>query len=106
VTRRVWVAQCLCPQRHAILAAAGEADNHQEAEQSILRPLIEGVALAGMAGELNPWCGLCKAPKETWKCELQRTPYRTMKEAEPKLRQSEAEQAVTRDLWGDMKRSD
>lgn len=23
----VWICQCLCPQRHAILAASGEADN-------------------------------------------------------------------------------
>jgi hypothetical protein len=39
---RVYLAQCLCPQRHAILAASGEAMDQIEAEAEVLALLKGG----------------------------------------------------------------
>jgi hypothetical protein len=95
-TRRVWIAQCLCPQRHAILAASGEADDREAAEDAVLSPLRDHVEALLTAGTLNPWCGLCKSASPSWTYELGRTRFRSMEEAMPALKRSEAEQALTR----------
>jgi hypothetical protein len=42
---RVWIAQCLCPQRHAILTSAGEAADRDEAEDDIEQPLRGRIAV-------------------------------------------------------------
>jgi hypothetical protein len=102
----VWIAQCLCPSRHAILAAVGEADDEQTAGKEIRAPLTETVADMLEDGVINRWCGLCGAKPETWHFEVARTPFATVEEAAPFLALSEARQAVTRAMWGDMKRSD
>jgi hypothetical protein len=104
--RRVWIAQCLCPSRHAILAAAVEANSEAEAKTVAEERLRETIDLAVGIGAINPWCGLCNARAETWRYEVARTRYRTLDEAAPALRQSEAEQAITRAAFGDVPRSD
>lgn len=104
--RRVWIAQCLCPQRHAILATAGEADDEANAEVAIRAPLRATIGDLIELGQLNPWCGLCNAKADTWKYELTRSRFRTMEEGEPELRKAEAEQMVMAAVFGDMKRSD
>jgi hypothetical protein len=103
--QRVWIAQCLCPQRHCIMALAGESDS-KEAATNIAWALREQIDEVLRTGLMNPWCGLCKAPEEDWRYEVGRTPFSTMEEAAPVLRKNEAEQAATRAAWGDMKRSD
>lgn len=104
---RVWIAQCLCgPARHCILATAGEADSVATATTGILDPLQQSITDWVRSGLFNPWCGLCHAEAAGWQYELGRTPFRTMEEAAPTLRQNEAEQAATRAALGDMKRSD
>ncbi|HTI78956.1 MAG TPA: hypothetical protein VL614_00745 [Acetobacteraceae bacterium] len=104
--KRVWVAQCLCPGRHAILALAGEANSGQEAMVSIASPLRQAVQAALQEQTINPWCSLCNAKAETWVYEIGRTRFRTMEEATPTLRESEAKQATLRRLFGDIPRSD
>lgn len=99
--RKVWIAQCLCPNRHTILAAAGEADDREDAEETLTRPLRENIASMLAERVFNPWCGMCKARDETWIYDLERTAFATMDEAMPHLRQSEAEQAAIRALFGD-----
>jgi hypothetical protein len=99
----VWIAQCLCPMRHAILAASGEAADEAEAIKEFRNPLAEGIALALRIGVLNPWCSICNAKPETWDIELGRTSFATMAEAEPSLRKLQDEQMATRALFGDMK---
>lgn len=98
---RVWIAQCLCPQRHAILAVSSEAEDRQAAEESLIKPLREQVTRMIGSGTINPWCGLCAADVETWTYELGRTRFASMQEAEPELRQNEREQAHVRRLFGD-----
>jgi hypothetical protein len=102
----VWIAQCLCPQRHCIMATAGQADDLRAATLKLLDPLRDAVGDALRADAINPWCGLCNARQETWRYELGRTRFATMAEARPALLESEANQAITRAVFGDMKRSD
>jgi hypothetical protein len=103
---RVWVAQCLCPARHCILAAAGLAANEAEAAAEIGSSLVNAVGEALRAGLLNPRCGLCRADTETWSYEVGRTRFSSMEEAAPLLQRLEDEQAAARAAFGDMKRSD
>lgn len=97
----VWIAQCLCQQRHCVVAAANEAESVEVAQAIVLLPLQEQVAEAIAAQVLNPWCGLCHAPASGWKFEVRRTRFASMDEAEPALRQLEAEQIITAAIWGD-----
>jgi hypothetical protein len=103
---RVWIAQCLCPARHCVLATAGEAASEAAAKETIVDPLRAQVAEALKSGVINPWCGLCNARAETWRYDLGRTRFRSMDEAAPELLRIEAEQAATRALWGDIPRND
>jgi hypothetical protein len=104
--RRVWIAQCLCPVRHAVFATAGEADSRAEAEEKVEAGLRNNVAALLQSGEVNRWCGLCHAPAASWHYELARTRFRSMAEARPKLKETELQNRLAAALWGGMKRSD
>jgi hypothetical protein len=95
----VWIAQCLCPARHCIIAALKEADDLAHAEAVLLPPLRERLDTMLHSGEINPWCGLCLAPSTSWNYEVERTRYDSMSEAEAPLRQCEAEQAAVREAF-------
>jgi hypothetical protein len=99
---RVWIAQCLCPQRHAIVAAGVEAEDLSAAKAALLTPLRTQVTRMIGSGTINPWCGMCQAPIESWRFEIGRTRFASMAEAEPQLRQSERQQAVVRRAFGDL----
>jgi hypothetical protein len=93
--QRVWIAQCLCPQRHCILAGSGIASDAAEAARLVEVPLRRDLErMTGPGGGVNPWCGLCHAKADTWRYELGRTAYRTMAEAVPALLRAEAEQLL------------
>ena len=100
---RVWLAQCLCPQRHAILAAASQADGLEKA-QTIARELQQHIAALLANNLLNPWCGLCRAPRTTWKIELFETRYATLEEAQPTLRKIEEENIANGVAHGELGR--
>lgn len=102
---RVWIAQCLCPQRHCVMAVADEATDVASAEPIRVK-LIKSVADLLRTKAINPWCGLCQSPFDSWRYELGRTQWGSTAEALPALKQLAAEQAVTRAIFGDMKRSD
>jgi hypothetical protein len=90
---RVWIAQCLCAQRHCIMALA-----FNEAITSVnlaKANLAAAVQTAVNAGELDPWCGLCRSPD--WDVEAGPTPFRTLVEAEPHLREIERRNLASRD---------
>jgi hypothetical protein len=101
----VWIAQCLCPRRHAILAAAGEAEDERTASDGLVEPLDRHVASLLASGEFDPWCGICRAPSDQWRIELRRTRFRSMAEAAPELVRLQAEQATTRAVLGGAKGS-
>ncbi len=89
---KVWIAQCVCERRHAILAAAAEADNDKQAQKVVLAALREKLKLLIRDGTLNPWCGICVSPRARWLYEIAPTPFNSMKEAMPVLQ----EQALNR----------
>ena len=101
---RVWIAQCLCPERHCILAAVDVAEDRRAAVMRISEPLRKAVHEGVSSGVMNPWCGLCGARRETWSIDLGRTAWSTLEEALPMIRQLEQQQAVTRALYGDLQR--
>ena len=101
--QRVWLAQCLCPQRHCMLASAGLATTGAEALELVATPLRKAVNELIAGKVLNPWCGICQAAIATWTFELGRMEFTTMEDAEAALRQSEADQLRTAEWYGDHK---
>lgn len=97
---RVWIAQCLCPQQHVILAVAGEAENRGEAQATIVNPLRAHVGRLLQAEVFNPWCPSCQFPAESWNYKLSRTRFLSMEDAEPDLQRGESGQAVRREVFG------
>ena len=99
--RRVWVAQCLCPQRHAIMAAANEARDRDHA-QRLLVELERAIEDWLAKGVINPWCGICHAKQETWRYEVGRTRWETLDEANAALAQTAAENITAGILFGEV----
>lgn len=91
----VWVAQCLCANRHSILAFGFEDPEtpHGETDQ-VFTPQAGALALKQeverlMAeGIFNPWCGICR--DTNFHVELGKTRWATMEEATPHLKANEA----------------
>ena len=97
----VYLAQCLCPQRHCIMALADEHESDREAEK--LRGALRGKVFAFLkSGALRGWCALCGADRATWRYEVGATGWETTAEALEPLRQLEAEQVLTNAIWGDL----
>ena len=96
---RVWIAQCLCPSRHVIMALAQVAETSEDAAKIsvALRETVNG-GLARLV--MNPWCGHCHAPVETWHYEVNRTRFRTLEEAAPEIEKAQAEQEFIRLMFG------
>jgi hypothetical protein len=93
---RVWMVQCLCPQRHCILATAEVYTSAQAAEAAllpVLRTMIDGAIASSI---INAWCGLCGSTSDTWTYEVGRTAYSTMAEAMPPLQANERQFPVGR----------
>lgn len=97
---RVWICQCLCPQRHAILANSGEARDVTDASELAMMLRATVKEMIG-DGTINPWCGLCHAKVETWTYDLGRTRFATMAEAKPYLEENARQQRLTALIWGE-----
>jgi hypothetical protein len=95
----VHIVQCLCPSRHCVLAVSYDPANPdpeatvRTPEQGItaLRTLVEAAISKSL---INPWCGICGS--RTFTYEDAETRWKTMEEAMPYLKASEAEQANVR----------
>ena len=91
-SERVYLIQCLCgPERHCILAVPFVAEADQRSAQSKLWDAINGMKAAVQdaieAKQLNPWCDLCGSRQ--WQYEAGRTPFPTLEEALPHLKQAD-----------------
>lgn len=86
----ILLAQCLCPQRHCILAATHPDDGTDLVQylKNQLLALIRG-------NQIDPWCGICGAKAREWKYEVATTPFATMEEALPVIAQEQAKQLAT-----------
>lgn len=103
----VHIVQTLCPARHCILALAYESDieEAQPGADTANARMVEGAVDSMIRRRhINPWCGLCKAPRETWTTEDRKTKFATMAEARPELERLEQEQALTRAMLGEAAR--
>lgn len=103
---RFRIAQCLCPQRHAIFGFA--VNDPSLSDDTVLALLKAGVqaALDGHALEIdapvskiNPWCGLCGAKRETWSYEVKLSKdFPSWDEAQEALKLVAQRQQHTKDL--------
>jgi hypothetical protein len=89
---RVYIAQLKCPQKHCVLAISGEYESFDAA--AILAYRL-GRMMSELVGHkmLNHECGICKATDLN--VTIGRTPFRSMAEAEPHLRQCEEDQRAS-----------
>lgn len=85
----IWLVQLLCPERHCIMAAAYEREGIESgpgAEESLKGAIREN--------GLNWECGICM--KKELHFEHGKTPFKSMEEAYPRLKQVEAENILSR----------
>jgi hypothetical protein len=78
---RVRLVQLLCPRRHCLLAVAYESDQGTR-DKAVIEMEAQRVRLG-----LNPWCGICGSRELAY--EDRPTPYRTIEDALPELRETE-----------------
>jgi len=82
----VYLAQLLCPERHCILAFAGQYDSLEAAQGELQARVQEAFDVAVGRKLFNPWCGICHS--ERLHIEVGRTNFRTIEEAMPTLQAS------------------
>ncbi len=88
----ICITQLLCPQRHCVLASVwDDAESSADTAEPQLRDTFQSWVASG---KLNPYCGLCRS--ETLHCETGVTPWQTMEEALPYIREQERQQAIVR----------
>ena len=94
------IVQCLCgPARHCIVAIAYSSFDDVTLTEANPAKYTEGFVEELIAVKaINPWCGICNAKRPAWVFEDSPTKYHTMEEAEAALRESERQQAITRQM--------
>lgn len=102
----VYLCQCLCPARHAIVAMAGAYLSQANAEAVLIPLATKAVDRAITLGLQNPRCALCGAKRDAWTFEVGRTRWRTMEEAQAPLEEAQREQMAINAIFGDIPRSD
>lgn len=75
------------------MALAGEDPPGTAAE--VTETLRTGIEQTIAAGRLNPWCELCKAPRDAWSFEIATLENRTLADVWPALKREEAAQLET-----------
>ena len=107
---RVRVAQCLCPNRHAIMALVFTSETITDASAiEALRAAVR-LALNGEAGvlglavkKLNAWCGICGKDGGTWLYEIEWSKeFDSLEAAEHAIHELQTAQAVSRALLDHM----
>lgn len=83
----VYLTQCLCPQRHAIIALAFEAESDHEAVAVHQPDMIARMKTFFKSGAINAHCGICGSTELFF--ETGRTRFKTVDEATPALEHTE-----------------
>jgi len=84
--RRVYIAQLLCPKRHAILGAAEEFDT-AEAAEALSKQLEQFYSELVAAKVCRSSCAICQS--RDFHIEIAVTGFRSMAEAKPVLLETE-----------------
>ena len=98
----IYLAQLLCPKRHAILALLIEELATEAETITCGRELMATAMDAAVTGDapgcpkVNPWCGICGARRETWSIEVAKTKFRTMDDAKKEGKEMEKENLRSR----------
>jgi hypothetical protein len=105
--RMIHITQCLCPQRHCILAIAWDAADTTttmtpEIAVASLRALVAAAVLPGV-GWMNPWCGICHSREFSYEDGV--TAFRTMDEARPALEEANRANERARHALGEAARN-
>lgn|SRR5262245_9786990 len=90
---KVRLCQCLCPQRHCIVAVAYTLA--EMSDEQAIGDLTERLNRLLDSKAMNPWCGLCQAPRNKWHYEVGITRFASMEEAAPVLKASQSAQLAT-----------
>lgn len=90
----VKLCQCLCPERHCIMACAAEIKG-EITEAQLQKTLSEAIDALIRDKKINSHCGLCGAEKETFTFEVKDTPWESQEEAQPFLAAAELAQLHT-----------
>jgi hypothetical protein len=89
---KVRIVQCLCPQRHCMMAVSYESPNG-EADPSKTEMLRNAIDELVQLHVVNPWCGICGSCGLNY--EDRETRFGTTAEAEPELKAMEEAQERT-----------
>lgn len=93
--KHVYLAQLKCPSNHCVLAAVGEYED-DEAAKALGTSLESALAQAVQEKLLRASCALCGA--HLLGLSVGRTPYRTLEEAEPVLKELQRRQRNAAEL--------
>jgi hypothetical protein len=86
------IVQCLCPQRHCILALA--FDGREHSDEAAVKTLRDTIQELTVRKTINPWCHLCRSRELHYEVGI--TQFKTMEEALPELQRLAEEQAFAR----------
>lgn len=90
----IHIVQCLCPDRHCVIAVAyDDAETSGEEAQRQLQALLKNAVDQRV---INPWCGICQSRDFYYEDGVTR--FRTMEEAMPALEQGQRDQLASRAL--------
>ncbi len=95
---RVWIAQCLCPARHCIMAAAFDVSEKPAA--AAIDELNQQIRTLLDARAINPWCGICRSSERH--CEAAPTRFASMAEAWPELLRLQRENLAASRVLGEI----
>jgi len=96
---KVHITQCLCPQRHCMLAMAWEEPHMTPKKaESTLQEIIDGGVARGL---LRKCCGVCGSSE--LRCEDGLTQFDSLEEAEGEIVRLQAENLKTRRMLDALK---
>lgn len=95
----IWIAQVLCPSRHAIMALAFDRDDLTPEQASA--KLIVTLENALRARTLRRECNICGS--SSWRVEAGPTRFHLIEEARPELERLERENDMTRRFFAALK---
>jgi hypothetical protein len=95
----IYIIQCLCPQRHAIMAVSYDPEElpHDVAMATFQSSIEEWVRKE----VIDPWCGICHSRE--WHYEPAKTKYKTMEEAAVELSKIETANRASRRIVDQLK---
>lgn len=95
----IYIIQCLCPQRHAIMAVAYDPEElpHDVAMATFQQQIEEWVSKQ----VIDPWCGICHSRE--WRYERAKSKYKTMDEAGAELSKMETANRASRRIVDQLK---